>query len=394
MADRRVLHRTGYMNGRRKHTGTRRPGTASVVNTDIITDNSTDIPGIERGGRFTGVTNQNHTAVIVVTVIILDKRIPAVPIRIESLRIPGCFMVAHLVKLNDRIVAAPGPDAGSRFRIRKNGGTVAHYVVFDQRAVTSDRNDTVARHLLYQVIADNRMFARMPVFPAAIAGPDHRIAGTAQDMAILDRQAVEYGDNILSTIDDQDTATTSFFFDQRAVHIPYVHTVHHYISGNSVIPAFYLQSRTVRTAFLSRIHNCDIPERQVIRIENADSVQGCIISYDARFIAFSVCFNVNPVIRRPLSRYFEFSCKGSASFQPYPVTGLQLDIPESGKTFPGGRFRQPALAVISVYGIQIVRRSGLLRATHPQKGKKNREKTNYLFHDIQLDFTLKDSYSL
>ena len=201
-ADSRILYRAGHMDQRRKHAGTCRTSPATVINTDIVRHNGPHIPGIERSRGVTVVADQHHPAVVIMTMVILDKRVPAIPVRIESLRVPGSLMAAHLIEPDNRIVATPRPDTGGGFRIGKDIRTIAHHVILDQRAIATDRNDAVARDLLDQVFTDYRMFARMPVLPAAISRPDHRVTGTTPNPAILYRQAVENGYDLFPAVDD------------------------------------------------------------------------------------------------------------------------------------------------------------------------------------------------
>src|SRR6266850_6650857 len=82
----------------------------AVILADVVAHNRSRVPGALFGAVAAFIADQQESAVVVVAIIVLDDRIPAVPVGIESFAVPLSFCSVSLVVLNHRIVGAPGPD--------------------------------------------------------------------------------------------------------------------------------------------------------------------------------------------------------------------------------------------------------------------------------------------
>lgn len=89
VTDGRVLYRACQMNIRREGSYPGKARTDTVIDTDIVADDCSPVTDIGRLGNFPGIADQDHAAFVIVAVIILDHRVRTVPVRIESLGIPG-----------------------------------------------------------------------------------------------------------------------------------------------------------------------------------------------------------------------------------------------------------------------------------------------------------------
>src|SRR5690606_3557117 len=101
----------------------------TVINTEVILYEGSDISYLF--GRLTGITDQDESTIIVMTVIVLYLRIGTVVVRVKSLRIPRCFVIAYLIKLNGGIIATPWPKSSSGLCFWQGTGTVYHFIKFD-----------------------------------------------------------------------------------------------------------------------------------------------------------------------------------------------------------------------------------------------------------------------
>ena len=173
------------MNSRWEHPGTSRFRPHSVTYTHIVTDYSAQVTYIKRCVGRAVIANQYQATIVIMTIIVLNDRSPAIPIRIKSLCIPRSFMTTYFIKLHQSIITTPRPNTCCRLCVRKHIRTVTHYIVFYQGTVTTDRYNTIPWYFLYQISPYHGMLAGMPVLPVAISSPNHSITGTSQNMAVL-----------------------------------------------------------------------------------------------------------------------------------------------------------------------------------------------------------------
>ncbi|MHC4530282.1 MAG: hypothetical protein ACYSXD_01810 [Planctomycetota bacterium] len=75
-------------------------------------------------------------------VIVLEERVLAVVVGIKCLTVFGAFYVRDFIELNDGVVTAPGPDAGSV--ILAPLSSTINTIVFDKAAVAAPRFYAVA----------------------------------------------------------------------------------------------------------------------------------------------------------------------------------------------------------------------------------------------------------
>ncbi len=94
-------------------------------------------------------------------VVVLKEGIAAVVVGVETLSIFCAFHTAYLVKLDHRVVAAPGPDSGGI--ILGSLPTAAYHVVFNEAAVTAPWPDAVTADIFEQISAYHDIKAGEPV---------------------------------------------------------------------------------------------------------------------------------------------------------------------------------------------------------------------------------------
>src|SRR5882762_9744128 len=125
----------------------------AVILADVVAHDRACVAGAFFRVVATFVADQEKAAVVVVTVIILDDGIPAVPVGVEAFTVPLSFGSISFVVLNQRIVRAPGPDrhiVSIRPLLR-----MADHVVFDQSAVRCHHHDPIAADVVELVSANN-----------------------------------------------------------------------------------------------------------------------------------------------------------------------------------------------------------------------------------------------
>src|ERR1700690_2132593 len=94
-------------------------------------------------------------------VVVLDNRVSRIPIRIESFTIALALGAIGFVVLNHSIVRAPGPD-GDVVAFRSLIG-VTHDVVFDERSVGGDHDDSVAADVRENIPTNDDSEAGIPL---------------------------------------------------------------------------------------------------------------------------------------------------------------------------------------------------------------------------------------
>src|SRR6267143_4316464 len=82
----------------------------AVILADVVAHDRAGVAGAFFGVVAAFVADQEKAAVVVVTVIILDDGIPAIPVGIEAFAVPLSFGSIGFVVLNHGVVGAPSPD--------------------------------------------------------------------------------------------------------------------------------------------------------------------------------------------------------------------------------------------------------------------------------------------
>src|SRR6267378_4282438 len=132
----------------------------AVILADVVAHDRAGVAGAFFGVVATFVADQEEAAVVIVTVIILNDGIPAIPVGIEAFTVPLSFRSIRLVVLNHRVVGAPRPNRdvvslGPLIRMGDN-------VVFDHSAIRRNNHDSVAANVVKLISTHNDTHARIP----------------------------------------------------------------------------------------------------------------------------------------------------------------------------------------------------------------------------------------
>src|SRR5262245_65470976 len=134
-----------------------------IILADVVTHNGSDIPDAALWRMAALIADQQETAFIVMTVVVLDDGISAVPIRVKPFAVSLALGEIGLIVLNGGIVSAPRPDRDV-VALRPLIGS-AYHVVFNERAVGGDRYDAISADIIEPVVANNHSQARVLLRP-------------------------------------------------------------------------------------------------------------------------------------------------------------------------------------------------------------------------------------
>src|ERR1700737_2015880 len=141
-----------------------RPGNVdaacAIILTDVIAHDGSGIPHALLAAVTAFVADQEKPTVVVVTVVVLDNGIPAVPVRIVAFTVALPFCSVSFVMLNHCIVRAPSPD-GHVVSLGTLIG-VTHYVVFHHRTVRCHNHNPVSTYVVQVISANDNAQARKP----------------------------------------------------------------------------------------------------------------------------------------------------------------------------------------------------------------------------------------
>ena len=133
-------------------------------------------------------------------IVVSDNRIITIIITIKALSIPMSLMTCHFIKLDNRVVTTPWPHTCCSFFFRQDVRAIPHQIIFYQDTITSYRNDTISRNLVYEAFAHYDMPIGKPFLTIAIGRPDYAITLTTPDNTIFNQQAIESRRNAFPTV--------------------------------------------------------------------------------------------------------------------------------------------------------------------------------------------------
>src|SRR5437016_997524 len=132
----------------------------AVVLADVVAHHRAGVTGAFFGVVSTFVADQEKTTIVVVAVVVLDDRVPAIPIGIEAFAVTLSFRSIGLVVLNHRVVGAPSPD-GDVVSLGALIG-VGDHVALDQGAVRCNDHDSIAANVVKLIPANNNALTGKP----------------------------------------------------------------------------------------------------------------------------------------------------------------------------------------------------------------------------------------
>lgn len=121
--DARVLHTSGDVDAGREHALSGGFGADAVADADVVAHDAVLVAQAVVA-FLARVAHQHQSAIVVVTVVVLDDGVRAVVVAVVGLCVPGSLVSADVVELDGRIVAAPGPEACGGFGHGQHVGTV------------------------------------------------------------------------------------------------------------------------------------------------------------------------------------------------------------------------------------------------------------------------------
>ena len=159
----------------------------AVILTDVVADDGSGVAGALGGIMSAFIANEKETAVVIVAVVVLDRRVSAVPIGVEAFSVALAFGAVRFVVLNQSVVRAPGPDRDVvPFRALVG---VPYHVVFHHCTVRGYHDDAVPADVVQGIAAHHHAQARIPLRPDPRVRPTENPAPVdVIDLVILNPQ--------------------------------------------------------------------------------------------------------------------------------------------------------------------------------------------------------------
>src|SRR4030081_3569834 len=82
-----------------------------VILADVVADNGSDVAHVFRGIVTTFIADQQEAAIVIVTVVVLNDCVAAVPVGVEALAVSLSMRSVDFVELHRSIVCTPRPDS-------------------------------------------------------------------------------------------------------------------------------------------------------------------------------------------------------------------------------------------------------------------------------------------
>ena len=139
-------------------------------------------------------------------IVVLKKRVAAIVVRVKTLSVFCTFHAAHFVELDNRTVAAPGPDTGSV--ILGTPATTTYYILFDKTAIATPRLYAVTANIFQKIAAYDYIQAGEPI-PRTVRKrrpPANTVAVGADKMTVFNQKAVETRGGTAFALEEYSTA--------------------------------------------------------------------------------------------------------------------------------------------------------------------------------------------
>ena len=160
-----------------------------VVLAQVVADCGPDVAGVDVALVPPVIADQHESALVVMSVIMLEGGVPRVIVRVEPLAVSRTSCQVGLVVLENRIVATPRPDPGIE-ALRPLVAALCD-IEFDPQAVARPRNNAVPSNVLHRVVPDGDTQARKPELSHPV-GRLSRNSGAVDLVhgAVIDREPV------------------------------------------------------------------------------------------------------------------------------------------------------------------------------------------------------------
>src|SRR5690606_9315511 len=260
------------------------------------------------------------------------------------------FVIAHLVELDDGIVAAPGPYARRGLGVGQQAGAVAHHVPFYQRRVAADGYNTITRHPFQQVMADDDAATGMPIVAAPVAIDEDTVSVGPLHGVMFDGKPFIPRRGFAAAVLNDNARTAAFFLHQAAVYIMNIQLVEPYRLRYAEVLNFNNYSCSTCLSISSIVRNIEtgqLPCRYVIEVYGGKMAT---VRLQARFIPLTVIGNYDGLLNRARPLGLELTLINAAGTEQQGVAGLERFLVHTVEATPGGGGIAPRRAVVAVTG--------------------------------------------